>query len=67
MTERTEPFDPSVHPVEFDVFVDELQDMVMAWIGFWQAGHKADPENYPGEMLTGEWWDQFLSFATEER
>lgn len=65
------PFDPENQPAalsdgmqSLDQACVELHRMVDAFRAQWQQGHAANAEQFPLELVDGDWFEAFLSSAT---
>jgi len=50
-----------------EAFVKEVRDDVLRFERYWVQQHKKKPEQYPMEMNSGDWNEQFLAFLETEK
>jgi hypothetical protein len=50
--------------ISLDAFVAILRKDVNRFSKYWEKGVKKQPEQFPEEMIEGDWFDQFISFMT---
>lgn len=47
-------------------FVKELREDVLRFERYWVQRNKKVPINFPMQMRSGDWFEQFMSFITTE-
>ena len=47
-------------------FVKELREDVLRFERMWVRENKKTPKQYPMQMRSGDWFEQFMSFITTE-
>lgn len=47
----------------FKEFMNELRGATNDFEKMWEKRMQAHPDQYPNEMLDGDWWEQFITFS----
>lgn len=44
-------------------YLKKHRDLLSAFETYWAAANPVDPVNYPSDMASGDWDEQFLAYA----
>ncbi len=48
----------------FEEFITEIEDEVIKFKEYWVKNNQENPEHYPLELMSGDWFEQFMFFSS---